>query len=129
MIAIRALSCFKQHIHRQPLTIALPSHLLLFHFVGAYVQLVDLVAGYDLKVQAVMSFHACGCNVGDSCTITLPEWVLRVGEKNKDVYYTDRSGKRDEEYLSLGCAGRTSGGGVSVGAVFVRAAEASGRFL
>lgn len=34
---------------------------------------------HKLKVQAVMSFHAGGGNVGDgSCDIPLPPWVLQV---------------------------------------------------
>ena len=34
---------------------------------------------HGLKVQAVMSFHAGGGNVGDgSCDIPLPDWVIKV---------------------------------------------------
>ena len=40
--------------------------------------------------QAVMSFHAAGGNVGDTCHITLPQWVLDVGEQNPDIFYTDK---------------------------------------
>lgn len=69
---------------------------------AAYSELIELVASFGLKIQAVLSFHACGCNVGDSCTISLPEWVLALAEKNPDLFYTDRSRKRDDEYLSLG---------------------------
>jgi len=32
-----------------------------------------------LKVQAVMSFHTCGGNVGDECNITLPTWATKIG--------------------------------------------------
>lgn len=56
-----------------------------------------------LKVQAVMSFHAAGGNVGDTCRISLPRWVHRVGETNPDIYYTDSSGHRNRECISLGC--------------------------
>jgi Glycosyl hydrolase family 14 len=64
-------------------------------------------------MQAVMSFHAAGGNVGDTCHITLPQWVLDVGEANPDIFYTDKEGFRNRECLSLGCdeealfAGRT----------------------
>jgi beta-amylase len=34
---------------------------------SAYKELIDLVRSHGLKVQAVMSFHKCGGNVGDSC--------------------------------------------------------------
>ena len=60
-----------------------------------------------------MSFHAAGGNVGDTCHITLPQWVLDVGEANPDIFYTDKEGFRNRECLSLGCdeeplfAGRT----------------------
>ena len=43
-----------------------------------------------LLFQAVMSFHAAGGNVGDTCHITLPQWVLDVGEQNPDIFYTDK---------------------------------------
>ena len=46
---------------------------------SGYRQLFQLVQDHGLKVQAVMSFHACGGNVGDSTHIPLPSWVLKVG--------------------------------------------------
>ena len=46
------------------------------------------VAG--LRVQAVMSFHAAGGNVGDTCKIPLPKWVVDIGERNPDIFYTDK---------------------------------------
>lgn len=50
-----------------------------------------------------MSFHAAGGNVGDTCKIPLPSWVLVVGERNPDVFFTDKAGVRNRECLSLGC--------------------------
>lgn len=35
---------------------------------GGYVELMEMAKMHGLKVQAVMSFHQCGGNVGDSCT-------------------------------------------------------------
>eukprot|EP00246_Nothoceros_aenigmaticus_P012341 TRINITY_DN3795_c0_g2_i1.p1 TRINITY_DN3795_c0_g2~~TRINITY_DN3795_c0_g2_i1.p1 ORF type:complete len:654 (+),score=71.94 TRINITY_DN3795_c0_g2_i1:116-1963(+) len=70
---------------------------------SAYKELIDLVRKYGLKVQAVMSFHQCGGNVGDSCFIPLPQWVTEEIHKNPDIVYTDKSFKRNHEYLSLGC--------------------------
>ena len=43
-------------------------------------------------MQAVMSFHAAGGNVGDTCEISLPQWVRSVGKEDPDIYYTDRAG-------------------------------------
>lgn len=71
--------------------------------LSAYKRLFYKVAAAGLKVQAVMSFHAAGGNVGDTCKIPLPKWVLEVGEKNPDIFYTDKSGHRNRECLSLGC--------------------------
>ena len=69
----------------------------------AYERLFHKLADAGLKVQAIMSFHAAGTNVGDTCTITLPEWVLKLGEDNPDIFYTDQHGHRNRECLSTGC--------------------------
>ncbi|KAM7493998.1 hypothetical protein LguiB_028607 [Lonicera macranthoides] len=68
-----------------------------------YVELVKMVQKHGLKIQVVMSFHQCGGNVGDSCSIPLPPWALEEISKNPDLVYTDRSGRRNPEYISLGC--------------------------
>nr|WEV03868.1 beta-amylase 3 [Paeonia suffruticosa] len=68
-----------------------------------YAELVQMVQKHGLKLQVVMSFHQCGGNVGDSVSIPLPPWVLEEVSKNPDFVYTDRSGRRNPEYLSLGC--------------------------
>ncbi|KAG6633573.1 beta-amylase 3, chloroplastic-like [Carya illinoinensis] len=78
-----------------------------------YAELVQMVQKHGLKLQVVMSFHQCGGNVGDSCSIPLPPWALEEIRKNPELVYTDRSGRRNPEYISLGCdslpvlAGRT----------------------
>jgi len=69
---------------------------------SAYMDLVQMVAGLGLKLQAVMSFHQCGGNIGDACFIALPKWVLAVGNENPDIFYTDAGLSRNIEYLSLG---------------------------
>jgi beta-amylase len=80
---------------------------------SAYRRLFEQVASKGLKVQAVMSFHAAGGNVGDTCTIPLPPWVMDAGVADPDIFFTDRAGHRNLECLSLGCddarvlAGRT----------------------
>ncbi|XP_023553042.1 beta-amylase 3, chloroplastic-like [Cucurbita pepo subsp. pepo] len=68
-----------------------------------YAELVQMLQKHGLKLQVVMSFHQCGGNVGDSCSIPLPPWVLEEISKNPDLVYTDRSGRRNPEYISLGC--------------------------
>ncbi|CAK9173338.1 unnamed protein product [Ilex paraguariensis] len=55
-----------------------------------YAELVKMVQKHGLKLQVVMSFHQCGGNVGDSCSIPLPPWVLEEISKNPDLVYIDR---------------------------------------
>lgn len=62
-----------------------------------------MVKRAGLKIQAVMSFHAAGCNVGDTCEIPLPKWIHDIGDRNPDIFYTDKQGFRNRECLSLGC--------------------------
>ncbi|XP_020237820.1 beta-amylase [Cajanus cajan] len=69
---------------------------------SAYRTLFKLVQDCKLKLQAIMSFHQCGGNVGDSVFIPLPKWVLDVGKSNPDIFYTNRKGVRNKECLSLG---------------------------
>ena len=67
----------------------------------AYREVMDEIKAADLKVQAVMSFHACGANVGDVVKIPLPDWVLEAGEKDPDLFFTDQYGYRNPECISL----------------------------
>lgn len=69
---------------------------------GGYIELLEMAKKHGLKVQAVMSFHQCGGNVGDSCTIPLPKWVVEEIDKDPDLAYTDQWGRRNYEYVSLG---------------------------
>ncbi|CAO2813014.1 unnamed protein product [Amaranthus hypochondriacus] len=68
----------------------------------AYRSLFQVVKDCGLKIQAIMSFHQCGGNVGDGVYIPLPQWVLQVGDSNPDIFYTNRRGTRNKEYLTLG---------------------------
>ncbi|KAJ6420687.1 hypothetical protein OIU84_028110 [Salix udensis] len=69
---------------------------------SAYRSLFKLVSECDLKIQAIMSFHQCGGNIGDVVDIPIPQWVRDIGETDPDIFYTNRSGNRNKEYLSLG---------------------------
>ncbi|RCV42618.1 hypothetical protein SETIT_9G229700v2 [Setaria italica] len=73
-----------------------------YNFAG-YAELMEMARKTGLKVQAVMSFHQCGGNVGDSVNIPLPRWALEEMEKDQDLCYTDQWGRRNFEYVSLGC--------------------------
>ena len=67
-----------------------------------YVKLAQMCRSLDLQMQAVMSFHQCGGNVGDTCHIPLPEWVLAVGDTMPDVFFRDSAGNLNKEVLSIG---------------------------
>jgi len=67
-----------------------------------YRALFEIVRKAGLKTQVVMSFHAAGGNVGDTCSVPLPTWVLAIGAEDPDVFFTDRSGVRNQECLTIG---------------------------
>jgi len=69
---------------------------------SAYKQVFKLVQEVGLKLQAIMSCHQCGGNVGDIVNIPIPQWVRDVGEANPDIFYTNRRKMRNIEYLTIG---------------------------
>lgn len=68
---------------------------------SCYVHLAKICLSAGLKLQAVMSFHACGGNIGDAVNIPLPEWVLDAGDIHK-FWFVDRTGNENREYISFG---------------------------
>mmetsp|Transcript_6721 Transcript_6721/g.13360 ORF Transcript_6721/g.13360 Transcript_6721/m.13360 type:complete len:657 (-) Transcript_6721:57-2027(-) len=77
----------------------------MYDFSG-YKQLFELLVALDLKIQVVLAFHACGGNVGDNAEVPLPHWVLSCGERDPDIFYTDKPrefspGRRNPECISL----------------------------
>lgn len=78
---------------------------------NAYRSLFELVQLCGLKIQAIMSFHQCGGNVGDAVNIPLPQWVLDIGESDPDIFYTNRTGNRNKEYLTIGADNQPLFGG------------------
>ncbi|XP_004306786.1 PREDICTED: beta-amylase 2, chloroplastic [Fragaria vesca subsp. vesca] len=69
---------------------------------SGYKKLFQIVRDLNLKLQVVMSFHECGGNVGDDVHIPLPYWVTEIGQKNPDIYFTNREGQRIVECLTWG---------------------------
>jgi beta-amylase len=67
---------------------------------SAYVDLLELITSAGLKVQASMCFHGCSKLI-DNCDISLPPWILSIGEKNPDIFFADRAGNRYRQCLSL----------------------------
>ncbi|CAK9134411.1 unnamed protein product [Ilex paraguariensis] len=69
---------------------------------NGYKKLFQIVRDLKLKLQVVMSFHKCGGNVGDDVHIPLPQWVTEIGQRNPDIFFTDREGRRNPECLTWG---------------------------
>ncbi|KAL5726871.1 beta-amylase [Ranunculus cassubicifolius] len=67
-----------------------------------YLEIVALARHFGLKVRAVMAFHELGV-VGDPHWIPLPYWVRQAMIEQPDLAYSDRFGRRNKEYISLGC--------------------------
>lgn len=59
-----------------------------------YHKLAEMVQDAGLKLRVNICFHA-------SKTAPLPQWVSRIGETNRDIFFTDRSGRRYRDCLSL----------------------------
>ena len=71
-----------------------------------YEDVAGLCAELGLTFVPIMSFHQCGGNVNDNFNVPLPGWV--TAQAGKDIFYKDREGHVDQEYISLGVDG-TSG--------------------
>ncbi|GMH26729.1 hypothetical protein Nepgr_028572 [Nepenthes gracilis] len=68
-----------------------------------YMEIVALAKRCGLKVRAMMAFHQCGTGPGDSYWIPLPQWILEEMDKDPDLAFSDRFGRRNMEYISIGC--------------------------
>lgn len=61
----------------------------------AYQDMAAIAQENNIKIQMVLSFHACGGNVGDDCNIPIPQWL------ENPAYYQTRAGTYTKEYISL----------------------------
>ncbi|CAN6694916.1 unnamed protein product [Malus baccata var. baccata] len=56
-----------------------------------------------LKLHVALSFHS---NVNFSSSrkggVTLPLWIIEIGDQNKHIYYWDQNGFSNDDYLTLG---------------------------
>ncbi|CAK8579379.1 unnamed protein product [Lathyrus sativus] len=68
-----------------------------------YRELVMMACMCGLKVRAVLAFHQYGTDGDDLNGIPLPLWVLDEMQKDPDLAFSDRFGRRNTEYISLGC--------------------------
>lgn len=74
----------------------------VYNFTG-YVELLKQCRALGLKVQTVMSFHACGGNIGDDVNIPIPKWVTDLEFQVPELFYRDQRGDPSREYISLSC--------------------------
>ena len=51
-------------------------------------------------LKVVMAFHEYGGNASGNVMISLPQWVLKIGKDNPDIFFTDREGRRSFECLN-----------------------------
>ncbi|KAG0453258.1 hypothetical protein HPP92_025922 [Vanilla planifolia] len=64
--------------------------------------LFNIIREFKLKLQVVMAFHEYGGKESDHIVISLPKWILEIGQDNQDIFFTDREGRRSTECLSWG---------------------------
>ncbi|KAG1677028.1 hypothetical protein FOA52_001197 [Chlamydomonas sp. UWO 241] len=60
-----------------------------------YRNLLRLISDFGFRIHVSLCFHA-------TPAAPLPRWVVAEGEKNPDIYYTDKAGGRSLECLTLG---------------------------
>lgn len=65
-----------------------------------YKEIAEMCRSVGLRMQATVSLHACGGNVGDTVNVPLPAWVLEAGDEY-GMWYMDRAGFCHRECLSL----------------------------
>ncbi|XP_004144400.1 beta-amylase 1, chloroplastic [Cucumis sativus] len=68
-----------------------------------YLEIVAMARRFGLKVRAVFTFNQHGLGPDDPHWIPLPKWVLEEINKDPDLAYSDRFGRRNSEYITLGC--------------------------
>ncbi|TQD86187.1 hypothetical protein C1H46_028263 [Malus baccata] len=68
-----------------------------------YEGLFKLISNSGLKLHVALSFHS---NVNSSSSrkggVTLPLWIIEIGDQNKHIYYRDQNGFSNDDYLTLG---------------------------
>ncbi|XP_062169662.1 inactive beta-amylase 4, chloroplastic isoform X2 [Alnus glutinosa] len=68
-----------------------------------YEELFQLISQMGLKLHVALSFHSNRrTSSSGSGDVSLPLWILEIGEHNKDIYYRDQNGFSNDAYLTLG---------------------------
>lgn len=63
---------------------------------SGYLAIAEMVQKAGLKLHMTLCFHG-----SEKPNIPLPKWVSKIGESQSSIFFTDRSGQRYNEYLSL----------------------------
>ncbi|KAJ3694019.1 hypothetical protein LUZ60_009499 [Juncus effusus] len=66
---------------------------------SVYKELFSILKEFHLKIQVVLAFHEYN---GTDLSIGLPKWIMEIGKENRDIFFTDREGRRNTECLSWG---------------------------
>ncbi|KAI4338502.1 hypothetical protein MLD38_023552 [Melastoma candidum] len=67
---------------------------------SGYLALAEMVREAGLELHVTLCFH--GCRQQQQPVISLPDWVMRVGEdESSSIFFTDRSGQQYKDCLSL----------------------------
>ncbi|KAF8409738.1 hypothetical protein HHK36_005817 [Tetracentron sinense] len=68
-----------------------------------YEELFKLISESGLKLHVALSFHSSMLSSpNEKGGVSLPLWILEIGYLNKDIYYRDRNGFSNDDYLTLG---------------------------
>ncbi|XP_021288024.1 inactive beta-amylase 4, chloroplastic isoform X1 [Herrania umbratica] len=67
-----------------------------------YEELFKLISDSGLKLHVALSFHSNIHSSNGKGGVSLPLWILEIGDANKDIYYRDRHGFSNNDYLTLG---------------------------
>ncbi|KAK3010051.1 hypothetical protein RJ639_012820 [Escallonia herrerae] len=67
-----------------------------------YEELFKLISETGLKLQVALCFHSNMRLSSRGLGVNLPQWIMEIGQLNKDIYYRDRNGYSSDDYLTLG---------------------------
>lgn len=67
-----------------------------------YEEFFELISEVGLKLQVALSFHSNMHLSSPGSGVSLPQWIMEIGNLNKDIYYRDRNGYTNDDYLTLG---------------------------
>ncbi|KAM7250115.1 hypothetical protein ACFE04_021998 [Oxalis oulophora] len=67
-----------------------------------YEELFNLISQLGLKLHVALSFHSNQHSFTGNGGVSLPLWIKEIGDSNKDIFYRDRNGFSNDDYLTLG---------------------------